>query len=67
MAPPLVLPASGTATHAALSEMLARADPAGNERSELALEVRLNQGLRRVTDQGDFQNRSLTLFVSVPF
>jgi diguanylate cyclase (GGDEF)-like protein len=38
MAPPLVLPTSGTATHAALSEMLARADPAGDERSELALD-----------------------------
>ena len=38
MAPPLVLPASGTATHAALSEMLARADPAGDERSEGALD-----------------------------
>lgn len=37
------------------------------ERSELALEVRLSQGLRRVTDQGDFQNRGLTFFVSVPF
>ncbi|MBK6423333.1 MAG: PorT family protein [Gemmatimonadetes bacterium] len=37
------------------------------ERSELALEVRLSQGLRRVTDQGDFQNRNVTFFVSVPF
>lgn len=37
------------------------------ERSELALEVRLSQGLRRVSEQSDFRNRALTFLVSVPF
>lgn len=37
------------------------------ERSELALEVRLTQGLRRVSEQSDFRNRAITFLVSVPF
>lgn len=37
------------------------------ERSELALEARLTQGLRSVTEGGDLKNRALTFVISVPF
>jgi hypothetical protein len=37
------------------------------ENSELAVEARLTQGLRSVSDIGDIKNRALTFLISVPF
>ena len=37
------------------------------ERSELAFEARLSQGLKSVSDLADIKNRSLDLLLSIPF
>ncbi len=37
------------------------------ESSELAIEARLSQSVRSVSDIGDIRNRALTFFLSVPF
>jgi hypothetical protein len=37
------------------------------ERSELAVEARLSQGLRSVSDLADLKNRSLDFLLSIPF
>ena len=37
------------------------------ESSELAIEARVTQSLRSITDFGDIKNRALTFLVSVPF